>query len=178
MEPSVATSTAVTCYKCGQQGHRQRECITCYRCGERHHIRDCPRAAETAPKVITCYRCGAEGHGKRECTSKACEHCGKFHSDECYKLRVCSQCCRKGHDADHCHTKQFCSFCHTSEHFLGGCPRKGEHWCELCGEEEHVGEVCTNPNIVATQGRGGLGGRSIRMQRINVREKYVVIGSY
>ncbi|KAL2045292.1 hypothetical protein N7G274_002375 [Stereocaulon virgatum] len=88
-----------TCRKCGEAGHKARECPTgpqgsnkCFNCGEEGHNRaDCPN-----PRVFTgiCRICEKQGHPAAECPDKPpvkCFNCKEeagHEASECKEKRV------------------------------------------------------------------------------------------
>ena len=60
-----AGKSRVTCFSCGQVGHRRANCpsILCLRCkGRGHLVRDCP-----VPDTRVCHKCGKSGHSAATC---------------------------------------------------------------------------------------------------------------
>lgn len=69
--------SGVTCFSCGEIGHKKADCpthganrpIQCFRCREPgHHIKDCPR--ESADPVDFCLNCAREGHLGHHCDTR------------------------------------------------------------------------------------------------------------
>ncbi|SJL02098.1 uncharacterized protein ARMOST_05422 [Armillaria ostoyae] len=70
--------TRMTCYRCGEPGHRADSCTkerTCYNCGQPGHVTaDCDAPRKVSVK--RCFSCGEEGHVKSECPQLKCFRCG------------------------------------------------------------------------------------------------------
>jgi len=151
------------CYKCGQQGHKSRNCPqsgrggggACYRCGEQDHkSRDCPigggpQGGEGGGAGVKCYRCGESGHKSRGCPQEGgaegggskCHKCG----ENGHKMRECPQAVGGGGGK--------CYRCGESGHKSRECPQGGAEGgggskCHKCGETGHKMQECP-------QGGGG-----------------------
>ena len=72
----------MTCFGCGEEGHRKAECpkgtkqVACVWCRKvGHEVGEC-----SARKAYTCPLCGEKGHGKSFCTPQHCTKCGQEHA--------------------------------------------------------------------------------------------------
>lgn len=68
-------STGITCFKCGETGHRVSECMKdsrkCFKCGKEEHV-----AADYKREGITCYNCVEKGHISTQCQKPKKDHNG------------------------------------------------------------------------------------------------------
>ena len=129
MDSKGFSRSDATCYKCGKEGHFQRNCtengfgdapsVRCYRCGKSGHFaRDCQ---DDSSSDTLCYRCNKRGHFARECPS----------SDQ-----ICYSCGKSGHLRRDCTENDvICYKCNDMGHFARDCPTN-EEWKSHAANEQ------------------------------------------
>mmetsp|Transcript_2420 Transcript_2420/g.4823 ORF Transcript_2420/g.4823 Transcript_2420/m.4823 type:complete len:521 (-) Transcript_2420:76-1638(-) len=146
-----ARDISTKCYRCGEVGHRESDCINparakpCPICaGIDHELRACPIKA-------ICFNCGIPGHVSRSCNM----------ARGMPQPMICTVCFQKGHNKMNCRqsyrdavavsSKGLCMVCGEEGHYLCQEPK----WffsiegvsCGNCGQSGHIGEECRRPNV-------------------------------
>ena len=62
-----ASASGLTCYKCGQKGHKKADCTGEAKPRDKGGMKPAVKDAKTEFKKPECYNCGTPGHKKADC---------------------------------------------------------------------------------------------------------------
>ncbi|KAI6487947.1 hypothetical protein MCOR11_008647 [Pyricularia oryzae] len=157
-DPIEKQQQAITCFNCGETGHRVRDCTTprvdkfaCKNCNKSGHTaKECPEP-RPVPEDLECTKCGEIGkHWRKDCPqgaqSRACHNCGA----EDHMSRDCTE-----------PRRMKCRNCDEFDHVAKDCPKPRDMSrvkCMNCSEMGHFKSKCPKPVVEDDAGDAGNGG--------------------